>query len=98
MRGSGKTPGLPFAKRSVQPAVRVFFRWERIFVFMLKPYLERGVIRRFARILSLGAHFFVFCAPCAALPLAPVPWYTRAAGLFMAGMLFPAQLPRHRRC
>ena len=31
-------PGLPFAKRSVQPAVRVFFRWERIFVFMLKPW------------------------------------------------------------
>ena len=38
MRGSGKTPGLPFAKRSVQQAVRVFFRWERIFVFMLNPW------------------------------------------------------------
>ena len=38
MHGSGKTPGLPFAKRSVQPAVRVLFRWERIFVFMLKPW------------------------------------------------------------
>ena len=48
MRGSGKTPGLPFAKRSVQQAVRVFFRWERIFVFMLKPcraaLASRGVI------------------------------------------------------
>ncbi len=44
MRGSGKTPGLPFAKRSVQQAVRVFFRWERIFVFMLKPCI-RGKFR-----------------------------------------------------
>ena len=42
MRGSGKTPGLPFAKRSVQQAVRVFFRWERIFVFMLKPWEARA--------------------------------------------------------
>ncbi|HBG66104.1 MAG TPA: hypothetical protein DDW78_06500 [Treponema sp.] len=38
MRGSGKTPGLPFAKRSVQQAVRVFFRRERIFVFILNPW------------------------------------------------------------
>gem|GEM_PF-1278811 len=49
MRGSGKTPGLPFAKRSVQQAVRVFFRWERIFVFMLKPWDFRAFFLPFMR-------------------------------------------------
>ncbi|HBG66924.1 MAG TPA: hypothetical protein DDW78_10705, partial [Treponema sp.] len=60
MRGSEKTPGLPFAKRSVQQAVRVFFRWERIFVFMLNPWPEaRGTLPREPQFRIIPAMYLV---------------------------------------